>query len=290
MPSDQRRTARRRRLGTELRALRETSGLTPKDAAEALSCDVTKISRMELGRSGVRKLDLETLLKLYAVSDPAKRRALAVLSRESRKRTWWHQYTDILRPGAGDLLDMESEAERILDFESTLVPGLLQTESYTRALIAGGGVVSEPKAIEARVRLRMERKRVFDADAPPQYVAVIDESALHRRIGTPEVMAEQLQYLVEMSRPPHVSVHVVPAEAGAYPGLDGPFCVLSYPHDVGLDMVLLDHRFDGLWLEDADQVRRYKLLFEHLRALALSSPQTKALLQRLAHEHAQRAE
>lgn len=284
VPSEPQPTARRRRLGNELRTLREAADLSPRAVADRLGCDVTKISRIELGRSGVRKLDLETMLDLFELNDQTKRRALHALSRESRKKTWWHQYSDILRPSTQDLLILESEAETILSFEPTLVPGLLQTESYARALITGGAVVSDAEGIEARVKLRMERKQIFDQQEPPQLIAVIDESALHRMIGGAKVMAGQLRHLTEMCRPPGLTIQVVPRDLGAYPGIEGPFCVMSYPDDVGLDMAFLDQRYSGLWLEDGDHVRLYRSLHDHLRALALSCPQSTALIERLADD------
>jgi transcriptional regulator with XRE-family HTH domain len=281
MPAERQPTVRRRRMGNELRAMREAAGVSREDVAERLACDLTKISRIELGRSGVRKVELEAMLDMYGVTDRVRRQALFTISRDSRQKGWWHPYAELLRPSAQDLLAMESEAESILAYESVLIPGLLQTEGYAHALIKSGTSAADDDSVAKRVTLRMERKQIFQRERPPRLIAVIDEAALRRTIGGPDVMVGQLCHLIEACDPPRIALHVVPLEIGAHPGLDGPFHLISYPEEVGLDVVLLDQRYGGVYVEEPEQVRSYRILFDHIRSLALSSPQSKDLIRGL---------
>ncbi|MDB1086733.1 helix-turn-helix transcriptional regulator [Streptomyces sp. ACA25] len=272
-------------MGRELKSLREAASATREEVAERLGCDLTKISRIELGRSGVRKVELETMLDMYGVTDRAKRTALLAISRTSRTKGWWHQYDDLLRPSSRDLFDMEADADTIFSFEMSLVPGLLQTEEYARALIAGGGVcTSSEETTEALVKLRMERQSLFNQVTPPRLIALIDEAALRRPVGGPSVMARQLRHLNEITSPPSLAIHVLPLNLGVHPGIDGPFHLISYAPDAGFDVALLDHRYSGIWLEEEEQVNAYRTLFDHIRSMALSSPQSRSLIDRLAQE------
>jgi transcriptional regulator with XRE-family HTH domain len=281
VPAERQPNVRRRRMGSELRSLREAAGISREAVAERLACDLTKISRIELGRSGVRKVELEAMLDMYGEVDEDKKLALFTLSRDSKRKSWWYQYADLLRPSAQDLLVMESEAETILSYESVLVPGLLQTAGYARALAEGCTPPRDGDDLDMRVTVRMERKKIFEQERPPRHIAVIDEGALRRVIGGPAVMADQLRHLVAVCDPPRVAVHVVPWEIGAHPGLDGSFHLISYPEKVGLDVVMLDQRYGGKWIEEPEEVRSYRSVFDHVRSLALSSPQSKDLIRRL---------
>lgn len=276
-------TARRRKLATELRRLREGAGVSLGQAAEALDAATSKISRIENGRSGVRKVDLLALLDCYGIKDADVRTALVHLARESRQKGWWHDYGDALSPGLQDLVGMEAESARICEFQTLLVPALLQTEAYTRAVIdplqAAGRPLGEAE-IESQVAVRMQRQGILRADDAPQLLCVLDQAVISRPIGGAKVMRNQLTHLLEVSRPPHLTIQIIPFSAGRHVGLDGPFRIISHRDPVDLDVVSLGYLYGGLYLEEDAHVERYRLLFDHLRAQALSSAQSMDLISR----------
>ncbi|NJQ02271.1 helix-turn-helix domain-containing protein [Streptomyces zingiberis] len=282
MPPSQQPTVRKQHLGARLKQLREEAGVSREVVAERLGCWNTKIGRIEKGLSAPRKIDLETMLDLYGVEDSNQREALLSLARSSRRKGWWQQYSGVLRRPDIERIAMEAEATVILDFETILVPGLLQTEGYARALMEGCGLTGD--AAEPFVAVRMARQRILAEEGGPQFIAVLDEAALHRQVGGRKTMAAQLRHLAEINNPPRVCVQVLPFGIGAHPGIDGPFTVVSHGPPAGLEVVALDHQDSRLYLEEAEQVRRYRMTFDHLRATALSSRQSMDLILRLARD------
>jgi transcriptional regulator with XRE-family HTH domain len=277
MAADQSPTVRRRRLGAELRTLREQAKLTAEQAGEHLSCHASKIGRIENGRSGVRSLDLRELLNLYGVTDAKRREALAAL-KEGRKRGWWHEYSDVLTAEAAEYVSLEASASDIKDFEPILIPGLLQTEDYVQALMAGGRPDSSPADIEMRVRLRKERQSVLAGDHPVRLWAVIGEAALHNQVGSPAIMRAQIGHLLEVTTQPNVTVQALPFTVGAHPGVNGAFAVLAFPEPDEQDVILVDAMTSSLYLESERQVSRYKFAFNRIRAAAMSPSRTRELL------------
>ncbi|MDT0450986.1 helix-turn-helix domain-containing protein [Streptomyces hesseae] len=209
-----RRTARRRRLGAELKALREAAKVTSEEAARAIHGDRTKISRQETGRHRVLRLELDVLLDLYQVGDEKLREWLIALASEGGKRSWWRQHSDKIPPGFKELLTLESDAERIAVFQSQLIPGLLQTRDYATAIINGHSAHLADDKREFYVNLRMERQEIFQRAVPPQYLAIIQEGALRQEIGGPKVLTEQLRHLVALSRAPEMTIQVIPLLSG----------------------------------------------------------------------------
>ncbi|WP_327066324.1 helix-turn-helix domain-containing protein [Kitasatospora sp. NBC_01302] len=285
MPADQSPTVRRRRLGAELRRLREEAGLTAEQVGAELSCHASKIGRIENGRSGVRALDLREMFSLYRVTDQKTRDQLTGLAKESRKRGWWHVYNDVLSPTTAEFLSLEASASHIRSYEPLLVPGLLQTEDYVRGLMTGGRVGSPPDEIEKRVRLRMERQARFVAEDPQQLWAVIGEGALRKKIGGTEVMRGQLQRLLSACDQPNVTLQVLPFEVGAHPGVEGAFTALSFPEQDEQDVILIEAMTSTLYLETEQQVSRYKFAFNHIRAAALAPQQSQEVLERMLHDY-----
>lgn len=281
--SEQYTTVRRRKLGAELKRAREAAGVSLAKAAQVLDAAVSKISRMENGRSAMRKVDILLLLDCYGVQDEQVRTSLVLLARESRTKGWWNHYGDMLNPVLRDMISMEAECARINEFQTVLVPGLLQTEAYARAIIGPLEAVGQtltPKQADSLVSIRMERQKVLQGDAAPQLMCVLDEAAITRPVGSPKVMHEQLMYLTEINRPPLVTIQILPFAAGRHAGMDGPFRILSYPDPVDLDVVCLGYLYGALYLEEDGQVDSYKMVFDHLRAQALSSAQSMDLLSR----------
>ncbi|MEU3354001.1 helix-turn-helix transcriptional regulator [Streptomyces sp. NPDC037389] len=279
-----RRTARRRRLGAELKALREAAKITSEEAARAIHGDRTKISRQETGRHRVMRLELDVLLDLYQVEDEKLREWLIALAAEGGKRSWWRQHSDKIPPGFKELLTLESDAERIAVFQSQLIPGLLQTRDYATAIINGHSAHLADDKREFYVNLRMERQEIFQRAVPPQYLAIIQEGALRQEIGGPKVLTEQLRHLVALSRAPEMTIQVIPFSQGVFTATRGSFVLYSYPDPLDLDVVQVEYLDGALYLEEDEPVTRYKQALDGLRASALSSRQSVELISSIADE------
>jgi transcriptional regulator with XRE-family HTH domain len=276
MASAQSPTVRRRRLALELRRLRESAKLTCEDVAEQLECSASKISRVETGRVSVSPRDVRDMLEIYG-APPEQRDSLVQLARESRQKGWWHAYGDTIQPHFATYLGLESAASEIRIYEVSLIPGLLQTEDYARAVISAGMVNSPRPDIERRVALRMERQRLTRS-SPPKVWAVLDEAALRREVGGSEVMRVQLEYLLELAGLPTVSLQVVPFGGGAHPAMGRPFVILVFGECVDPDVVYLEDLTSALWVENVAEVDRYNVFFNHLQATALSFDESAALI------------
>ncbi|WP_199431843.1 helix-turn-helix domain-containing protein [Qaidamihabitans albus] len=258
-------TVRRRRLASELRRLREAAELTIDEVGEKLECSASKISRIETGHVGVTPRDARDMLELYGITGDAQE-ALVQLAREARKRGWWQAYNEVF---TGAFVGLEADASSLRAFQALLVPGLLQTEDYARNVIRAMRPDAAEAEVERRVAARMARQQLLQDPVPPEYWAVVDEAVLRRVVGGPEVMVDQLARLAELAQLPHVTIQVVPFAAGAHPGMEGPFLILGFPEQVDPDVVYVDTTSSGLYLEMAPDVRRYSLMFDHLRAAAL---------------------
>jgi transcriptional regulator with XRE-family HTH domain len=258
-------TVRRRRLSHALRELRKAAGITATDAAKQLEWDPSKVSRMERNEWKLPNVhDIRLLLDLYGVTDERQREALVMLARESRHRGWWADYADVFR---GSLPDFENGASTIRAYEGLLVPGLLQTADYAKA-IWRAGQVHEEATVERGVRARLARQEILARDNPPSLVALIDEAALLKLVGGPDIMADQIRHLIEMAARPSITIQIVPNDAGAHAALLGAFTILDFPEDPSL--VFLETPTDSLWLELPEEYQRYSLMFSHVMAVALS--------------------
>lgn len=284
MPAGQRPTVRALRLGSELRRLREVAGVDTKVAAERIGGDRPKLSKIETGKQGISKAELEVLLTLYGVEDPKVKAAMDALRATRRKADWWDQYGAILGPQLRERLAIERDAVRIFAFQPMLIPGLLQTPDYARAINSGVEKDADEEQIASYVRVRMARQEIFKQESPPQYVCVLDEAVLRRAVGGPAVMAAQLKHLVSMINPPSISVQVVPFGQGWHAGLDGPFTIYAYPDPMDLDVVVLEYLEGALYLEEDRVADQYRLVFDAVRTAALSSRQSVELISRLARD------
>jgi hypothetical protein len=224
------------------------------------------------------------MLALYGV-DPQRLDSLVQLARESRQKGWWHAYSDTIQPRFATYVGLEDAASEIRTYEVNLVPGLLQTEDYARSVISAGNLTGSLEAAERRVALRMARQpMLLSGHNPPQLWAVLDEAVLHRTVGGPGLMRLQLEHLVDVASRPNVAVQVIPYGAGAHPGMGKPFVILSFPERADPDVVYLEDLTSTLYLEDVDEVDRYNVLFNHLRATALSFEESAALMTSVAKE------
>lgn len=268
MSLDRSPTVRRRRLGMELRNLREGSGYTIDEVAAHLECSGSKLSRLETGKGLPRLRDVRDLLDLYEVVDDRQRELMLTMVRESKNKGWWTNYEDVLPAAFETYVGLEEEAASIRAFQHHVL-GLLQTEDYARAMLRAGHVADGLDGVDRLVRLRIDRQRQLRKDNPLELWAVIDEAALHRRVGGPKVMLEQLHYLAEVAALPNVTLQVLPFEKGAHPGVAGAFSLIEFPEATVNDVVYVDGPAGNIYLEKPLEVRRYTLIFDHLRAAAL---------------------
>ncbi|WP_329556139.1 helix-turn-helix domain-containing protein [Streptomyces sp. NBC_00696] len=267
---------RRRKLGAELRALRAEAGLTSGEAARLVGWHQSKVSRIETGASGVKPPDVRLLLDAYQVADPQLRDMLLVLAGSDDvggRHHWWHAYRGVLPPAYRDFISLESQASTLRTLETSVVPGLLQTPEYARAVTqaaVGGPDNDGPERLDALVQVRMARQDVLRADPPLALSVVLDEAVLRREVGGPGVMARQLDRLVEAARLPQVRLQVLPFAAGAHIGITGPFVIFSFPSTSDLDVVVLDHLTSSLYLERKEDLEAYSEAFSTLQFHALS--------------------
>ncbi|MDA0566647.1 helix-turn-helix domain-containing protein [Streptomonospora sp. S1-112] len=273
-------TLRRRRLSWRLRELREQAGLTADEvtnqahergASRWSASKITRIERNEWVRPKVE--DVELLLDIYRVDDPGERDAIVILAKQARQRGWWVGYADVL--GKGTLTGLEPEASVVRTFELAVIPGLLQTEGYARALIASSGI-TDAAEIDRRVEARMMRKQILARSDAPRYWAIIDESAL-RKIPR-ELREEQLRHLVQVQRP-NLRVQVLPDSIGPHAGMMGQFLILDFPEDPSV--VYVEGHTTQLFHEEPEEVERYKLLYDYVQSTALSVDESRALLERM---------
>jgi transcriptional regulator with XRE-family HTH domain len=273
-------TVRRRRLAIELRRLREDAGLTIERVAEALECSESKVSRVETAHVTATPRDVRDMLELYGVVG-TQRDGLLQMAREARQKGWWHKYRDYQADQAS-YVGLEVAVDSIRVYEALLVPGLLQLPEYARAVIRALNPSAAPDEIARRLELRMARQPIITEENPPSLWAILDEAVLHRLVGGPGVMREQLNFLVEQAQLPNVTIQVLPYTAGSHSGLDGAFDILSFEEPGDPDVVHLENFTSQLYLERPDEVRRYSLVFDLLRATALGPDDSAAFIAQLA--------
>ncbi len=251
-------TAGRILVGAQLRRLREQRGLTRAEAAEPIRASESKISRMELGRVGFKERDVQDLLTLYGVDDEQERAALLARVRDANATSWWHPYSDVTPSWFQRYLGLEATAMLIRSYEVQFVPGLLQTEQYARAVVRLGHGGAGDEEVERRVRLRMERQQALTRPDPPRLWAVVDEAALRRPVGGPQVMRDQLEALIGIvTKAPNVQLQVIPLAAGGHAAAGGSFTILRFPQDDLPDLVYLEHLAGALYLDKREDVDCY---------------------------------
>ncbi|MEV7152102.1 MULTISPECIES: helix-turn-helix transcriptional regulator [unclassified Streptomyces] len=277
-------TVRRRRLGQELRRLRELKGMTAEEVAERLLVSQSKISRLENGRRSISQRDVRDLCGVYEVEDQRVVESLMEMARDSRQQGWWHAFGDI---PYSVYIGLETDAESLRVYEPQLVTGLLQTRAYAEALVQGALPETSAADIEKRVQVRMRRQERITAEHNPLRLwVVLDEAALRRLVGNRLVMREQLEYLIEMSQQPHITVQVLPFEVGAHPGLNGQYAILEFADAADSSVVYLEGVTSDLYLEKAHDVQKYAVMYEHLRAQSLNVEQSRQFISDAAKEYA----
>ncbi|GGW28610.1 transcriptional regulator [Streptomyces lucensis JCM 4490] len=278
-------TVRRRRLGQELRRLRELKGMTAEEVAERLLVSQSKISRLENGRRSISQRDVRDLCGVYEVEDQRIVDSLMEMARDSRQQGWWHTFGDI---PYSVYIGLETDAESLRVYEPQLVTGLLQTRAYAEALVQGALPETSTAEIEKRVQVRMRRQERVTAETNPLRLwVVLDEAALRRVVGSKLVMREQLEHLIELSQLPHVTVQVLPFEVGAHPGLNGQYAILEFTDAADSSVVYLEGVTSDLYLEKAQDVQKYAVMYEHLRAQSLNVEQSRQFIAETAKEYAE---
>jgi transcriptional regulator with XRE-family HTH domain len=257
-------TALRILLGAQLRQLREAKGLTRAAAGYTIRASESKMSRLELGRVSFKERDISDLLMLYGVEDPDHRDELLSLAKQANQPGWWHRYSDILPSWFDAYVGLEETATLIRTYEGHVVPGLLQTEDYARAVMLAG-LRGEPDEETKRwLKLRMDRQGLLTRSDPPRLWAVVDEAALRRPVGGPEVMRTQLEHLIAATKLPNVTLQVAPFRAGAHAALGLPFVILRFADPELPDMVYLEQFTSGLWIDKREEVDSYAQVMDRL--------------------------
>ncbi|MBB5154922.1 helix-turn-helix domain-containing protein [Saccharopolyspora phatthalungensis] len=271
-------TARRLVLGSQLRRLREASGISREDAGYAIRGSGSKISRLELGRVGFKERDVADLLTLYGVVDDTERESFLDLVRRSNEPGWWYRFNDLMPSWFQDYVGLEESASRIQTYEVQFVPGLLQTEKYARAVSTQGRPDFPEDELDRRVRLRMQRQKLFTQPKAARLWAVIDESVLHRPIGGRDVLRQQIEFLLEATAMPTVTLQVLPFELGRS-GAEGAFTILRFAEPELPDIVYLEHLCGALYLDKPDEVEVYSKVSHRLAVDAQTPEETRKTLQ-----------
>ncbi|TCO46884.1 helix-turn-helix protein [Kribbella antiqua] len=276
-------TAQRIMLGVHLRRLREEAGVTRTEAAWEIRGSESKISRLELGRVGFKVRDVDDLLTLYKLDDPAERERLLAMARGANNPGWWQRYDDLTPDWFHYYLGLEMAADMIRTFELQFVPGLLQTPEYARAVV-NLGRLDDPmpdSEVDRLVTLRMARQQVLTRQPRPARLwAIIDEAVLRRPIGSKAILKAQLEHLIEASQRHNVTLQIIPFDKGGYTATGGAFTLLRF-NDTDLpDIVYIEHLTSGVYLDKREELDSYVVTMDSLSISAAQPRETEALLRR----------
>ncbi|WP_425576011.1 helix-turn-helix domain-containing protein [Streptomyces axinellae] len=272
-------------LGKRLQHLRESAGVTYEQAGRALDVTHATIRRMEKAEVGLKVPYVEKLLRTYGVEEPDELEAFIALAREANQPGWWHRYRDVLPEWFSVFVSLESESQVIRAYEPHYVPGLLQTESYARAVLRAGMPHAPEGEIKRGVALRMERQSVLTRDEdPPLLWAVVDETVLRRQIGGTEVMREQIDHLLQVTERTNVALQVMPFSAGPHPAMYGPFHLFRFPIDELPDVVCSESLVGAVYLDQRDDVSTFLEALDRMSAQAVPVARTRAVLSALRKE------
>jgi transcriptional regulator with XRE-family HTH domain len=268
-------------LGAQLRRLRESRGVSATEAARAIRASESKISRIELGRNSVREVDVADLLDLYGITDTNERDQLLDLASQSNEHGWWHHYQDVLPTWFQVYLGLEESAKFIRSFDVQFVPGLLQTEEYSQAVLELGSYSQE--STERMVHVRQERQRRFAAGGL-RLAAVIDEGALRRPVGSVNVMRGQLRHLLRMADRPGLTLQVTPLRTGASYAAPGSFSILSFVAEDLPDIVYVEQLTSALYLDKPSDIERYGEALDLISATSTPPGETSQFIRSMLAE------
>ena len=276
-------TVLRMLLGSQLRRLRESRGLSREDAGWQIRASESKISRMELGRVSFKERDVTDLLKLYGV-DEDETATLVALAIQANSPGWWHKYGDVLPDWFQVYVGLEEAASLIRLYEVQFVPGLLQTADYARAVVRLGQPGAAPEEIERRISLRMGRQELLTKPGGPRLWAIVDEAALRRPIGGKEVMRAQLEQLILATEEPQVTLQVMPFRSGGHAAEAGAFTIMRFPEPDLPDVVYLEQLTSALYLDKRDDVEKYTEVMERLSVESESPERSVDILSGMLEE------
>jgi len=274
-------TALRIAVGGQLRKLREGAGITREAAGEHIRGSHAKISRLELGRTGFKERDVRDLLTLYGVENAEEREMFLDLVSRANQPGWWHSYNDLLPQWFETYLGLEHASKSIRTFEGQLVPGLLQTEEYTRSVVALG---HENAEAARRVELRKKRQEILDRPGAPTLWAVLDEAVLHRPIGGEQVLRAQLDHLVAVSMKPNVTIQVLPYAAGGHAAAGSSFTMLRFAEPELPDIVYLEQLTSALYLDRQQDLELYRQVMDRLSVQAEPPERSREMMKKAAAE------
>ncbi|MFD8566165.1 helix-turn-helix domain-containing protein [Streptomyces sp. NPDC057694] len=268
-------TMRSRRLGAELRQLRNDAGLKVNDAALALECGQPKISQIETGKRGIRQLDLTTLLNLYNVTDERQRANLKRLARDVHKVDWWSGQGPLLSDDLRDYLTLEADSSLVRSFEPSVLPGLLQTEAYMREVFTAG---ADADHVEPLVKTRMRRKDLLNGTNEFRLRVVIDTPALHRIPGPRALIREQFEHLMEIGELPNVTIQILPLDITLPLSQYAPYTLFTMRGEPSVQVAWLEHMTGGTLLEQRPDVATYTKAWDDLTAAAFSPAESRRYL------------
>ncbi|MFD4971492.1 helix-turn-helix domain-containing protein [Streptomyces sp. NPDC058424] len=275
-------TTRRRQLGATLRKLRARKGMTLEEAGQLVGVSKATVSRYETQAGPVKWIVVDALCREYGASD-SEREAVVRLAKDAKQQGWWSSFADSIPESMNLLLTLEDEAVREDHFSCVYVPGLLQTRAYSTALQKANEIPLQPSEIERLVDIRMKRQEILNRPKPPRLWAILDESVIRRVVGSPETMKQQLGRLLEANESPHITLQVLPFSKGAHSAALGSFVILGGTESA-LDVVYVDFHAGSLFLEKDEELERYRLAFEYLRAQALDMEASSAVIHRARKE------
>ncbi|MGW7041675.1 helix-turn-helix domain-containing protein [Streptomyces avermitilis] len=275
-------TTRRRQLGATMRKLRAREGMTLEEAGQLVGVSKATVSRYETQAGPVKWLVIDALCRAYGVSD-AERRAVVGLAKDAKQQGWWNSFADSIPESMNLMLTLEDEAVREDHLSCVYVPGLLQTRSYTTALQQANEMRRSPEEIERLVDIRMKRQEILARPNAPHLWAILDESVIRRVVGSPEIMREQLGKLLSAGESSNVTLQVLPFARGAHAAALGSFVILGGV-EASLDVVYVDLHVGSLFMEKEEELERYRLAFEYLRAQALDIDASSSMIKRAREE------
>jgi transcriptional regulator with XRE-family HTH domain len=276
-------TVRRRRLGSELRRLREGQSIKLEEVADRLGLAPSTLSRIETGKAPTRSAYLTSMLDYYGVDDPSQRQMLVEMAREGHRKGWWAVWEDVLPTGFGIYVGLEAEAASLRVYEAQVVHGLLQTEEYSRAVMTTVRRRQTPEEIDRLVALRMQRQEVLLRADPMALWIILDESVIRRTMGPPGLMYRQLVHLVEVAQMPNVTLQVLEFSSGLHPALNGPFAIIEFPERFDPDVVYSEGVGGQAYIEERErEVRARVEAFDLLRATALPPADSAELIRAIS--------
>jgi hypothetical protein len=271
-------------LGAHLRRLRERANISREDAGYHIRASGSKISRMELGRVSFKERDVSDLLAFYGIAHSEERDSLIQLTREANATPWWQKYSDATPDWFNLYVGLEEAAQLIRVYEVQFVPGLLQTEDYARAVVLQGAPGLEPEEVQRRVALRLGRQKLLAKDSPPRLWAIVDEAALRRPMGGNDVLAGQIQRLMDLVSESNITLQVMPFKYGGHAAEGGAFSIMRFPEADLPDMVYVEYLTGALYIEKPEEVERYAAVMERLSVAGTPPERTREILAGLLKE------